>query len=160
VKEEHQVALVAATLGSVAALVGAAIGGATSYLLQRAQLHENRRTEARAKRAEAYTDYLAAADQLAGKSRLVFRACGRAAHCRARDAPPVKAGIYDFRKALYGVWAYGSGDAVKASIALQLAIPLVSGGGPFHKEAYDKALGRFLAVTCRDVNPEPDRAGC
>ena len=51
VRPERRLEIIVATIGVVAALAGAATGGATSYLVQRNQFTEDKASEARVKRA-------------------------------------------------------------------------------------------------------------
>jgi hypothetical protein len=68
VRPERRLEIIVATIGVVAALAGAATGGATSYLVQRNQFTEDKASEARVKRAGVYAAYLRAANDGASEA--------------------------------------------------------------------------------------------
>jgi hypothetical protein len=171
VRPERRLEIIVATIGVVAALAGAATGGATSYLVQRNQFTEDKASEARVKRAGVYAAYLRAAndgaseadgayDRLAAQCRGPSR-CSGVTLARGRELAKARVA---YQGALNDVYVYGTDEAWRLTKRLSATMPPTLGFQTLqikrvNRAAFASAYSAFLARICDEVPARP-RPGC
>lgn len=165
-----------AVIGVLGALLGALIGGGVTYITTRDQADETRSAEARTRRADAYTELLAASGVL---RRAEEAPCprndddpsqninGEDFACAIDKGHKITAAEAQYRRDAVDVFVYGSDPAVEAEGGLAAILlttdPLTPGAVLVRPRAtpaeYEGAYAAFERVMCREVSADP-RAGC
>lgn len=165
-KRDYRVAAIAA----ISALAGAAVGAAASIWIAHVQIHEQRATEAREKKAQVYSDYLNAANNYSlatGRLAEELKKSTQAEPDKITVNTPAIKNFFDARSNYQDqvnlVYVYGSDEAWKRHRKVAGVLPPSLDSHEANLEVdstkFLAAYQGFQEVFCEEVPAQP-RDGC